>query len=345
MKHLFLAMYLGAAMTGGSPQTKATVSGTWRADSDNSWTRSNSERWVSLQLQYDGNNNGIGIPEREVPALADRRSDGPVHFTLRRDAGTIDFTGRITDGRGRGDFAFTPSADFISGMGRLGYVRLDDEDVWRFAIHDVSRDYVSDFKKAGYAPDVSDLIKTRIHGATPEFAQDVKAQGLGRPDIDDLVKMRIHGVTPEFIKAMRDMGYKDLPIDRLVELRIHGVTPEFITSFGDLGYKNLDLQDLVKLRIHGVTTQLVKELNDLGYKDLAVDDLVKLRIHGVTPAYIKQMRDAGYGGIKVDKLVEFRIHGVDEELIRSAKAHNFTNLSADDLIDLAIHGRRWLRTQ
>jgi hypothetical protein len=375
MKHLLFAMCLTGLMTGNAQQTAATarIEGTWRSDAENHWSRSDHERRVNLQMRHGDSNSGIGIPERDAPGLADRRADGPIHFTLRRDAGTFDFTGQMDEGRGRGDFTFTPDAGFVSGMAGLGYPRLSNDDVWRFAMHDVSRDYVSDFKKAGYSPDASDLIKSRIHGATPAFAQDVKAQGLGSPDIDELVKMRIHGVTPEFIKTMKDLGYKDLPIDQLVQLRIHGVTPdfirgmaalgfkdqalsdlvkfrihgvspEFIKSFSDLGYKSLDADDLVKMRIHGVSTEMVKDLNDLGYKNLPIEDLVKMRIHGVTPAYIKQMRDAGYGGVKIEKLVQFRIHGVDEDLIRRAKEHNFTNLSADDLIDLAIHGRRWLKT-
>ena len=380
MKQLFLAMCLAAAVVDGdwtataAPQTadRPTIQGTWRADYDNYWTRSNSERWISLQLQYDRGNTGFGVPERDVPGLADRRSDGPIQFTLRRDAGRLDFTGSISNGRARGEFAFTPSGDFINGMQRLGYSRLTDQEVWRFAMHDVSRDYVTEFRKAGYELDTSDLIKSRIHGATPAFAEQIQQETKTRLDIDELVKMRIHGVTPEFIQAMRDMGYKDLSMDTLVKLRIHGVTPdyikdmaalgfknqtlddlvkfrihgvnaEFIKTFADLGYKGLDADDLVKMRIHGVTPQFVRELSDLGYKNLPIEDLVRMRIHGVTPDYIRKMRDAGFPNIKVDRLVQFRIHGVDEDLIRRAKAHGFDNLSADDLVDLAIHGRRWLK--
>lgn len=120
MNHLLFAICLGAVVTSGGLQAKPTVEGTWRADSDNNWTRGNNERWISIQLQHGSSNNGIGIPERELPALADRRADGPIHFTLKRDAGLFDFTGRFTSGRGRGDFTFTPDAEFVSGMGRLG---------------------------------------------------------------------------------------------------------------------------------------------------------------------------------------------------------------------------------
>src|SRR5215207_5380559 len=322
MKHLLLALCLtvpiadiDTAEPARQPaDARPTVEGTWRTDFENSWTRNDRERWVSIQLRYDGGNSGFGLPEREVPALTDRRADGPVQFTLRRDAGRFDFTGRLENGRGRGEFAFTPSGDFVSAMGRLGYPRLSNDEIWRFAMHDVSRDYVTDFKNAGYQLDTSDLIKSRIHGATPAFAQQMSQETKTRMEIDQLVTMRIHGVTPEFIK-----------------------------TFSDLGYKNLDGDDLVKMRIHGVSAQFVRAVADLGYKDLPIDELVKMRIHGVTPEYIRRMRELGYPNIKVDRLVQFRIHGVDEDLIRRAKSHGFNDLSPDDLVDLAIHGRRWLK--
>lgn len=63
MNHLLFAICLSAAVTSGGFQAKPTVEGTWRADYDNYWTRANNQRWISIQLQHDGSNNGIGIPD------------------------------------------------------------------------------------------------------------------------------------------------------------------------------------------------------------------------------------------------------------------------------------------
>ena len=278
-------------------------------------------------------------------ARADRSARRrPIHFSLQRDAGLFDFTGEVSNGRGRGDFTFAPSADFKSGMQRLGYAQLSDKDLWRFAMHDVSAPTSRTSRTPATSSNTDDLIKSRIHGATPAFAQEIKQETSTRMEIDQLIKMRIHGVTPEFIKAMRDLGFKNETIDDFVKFRIHGVTPEFVKGWSDLGYKNLDGDDYVRMRIHGVTPEFVRELSDLGYKNLPMDDLVKMRIHGVTPDYIRKMKELGYPNIKVERLVQFRIHGVDEDLIRSARAHGFNNLSPTSR-DPAIHGRRWLKKE
>lgn len=376
MKHGFLALMLACALPGlvRDGAQPASINGTWSSDSGNYWSRNDNERWVSIQLERDDSHNSVSVPAHEVPSLVDESANGRVHFTVRRDAGTFTFDGNEQNGRAAGNFVFAVDPAYVSDMARLGYRGLSTDDLWRFATFDITRDYATGFKNAGYTLDRDELIKTRIHGATPAFVEQVQREGLGKPPIDDLITMRIHGVTPEFIKGMRDLGYNDLSIDKLVQLRIHGVspeyvrqmtangfknpsldrlvqfrihgvTPEFIKSFSDLGYKNLDADELVKMRIHGVSPEFVKALNDLGYKNIDIDDLVKMRIHGVTPDYIRQMREVGYGKEGVDQLVSFRIHGVNADFVRDLQSHGFKNLSADDLVDASIHGRRWIRSR
>ena len=60
-----------------------------------------------------------------APAGTNWTSPGTVRFSVRRDAGEVDFEGAFSAGRGSGTYRFTPHADYVTAMATAGYRGLD----------------------------------------------------------------------------------------------------------------------------------------------------------------------------------------------------------------------------
>jgi len=277
---------------------------------------------VHLNMVRDDSNWGTTYPRSDF-ALSDSdvnsATEKPVAFALKRDAGTIDFTGTFQNGEGVGRFNFTPNPEFAATLRSLGVNSeepLDDEQLFRLAMHGITTAFIRDMQSLGYHENLDTYIRFRIHGVTPEFIRDMNQLGY-KPDAEDAVRFRIHGVTPQFVRDMRDAGYSSVPAEELVRFRIHGVSPQFVRDLRDLGYTSLSSDDLVRFRIHGVSPEFVRELRDLGYSSVSADDLVRFRIHGVTADFIRELATAGYHNIPPDKLVQMKIRGLDPVSLRN----------------------------
>jgi len=58
--------------------------------------------------------------------------------------------------------------------------------------------------QAGYADlSLDDVVRTRIHKATPEFVRDLASVGYKGVAVANLVRMAIHGATSANIKALQ----------------------------------------------------------------------------------------------------------------------------------------------
>src|SRR5580692_4083081 len=296
--------------------------------------------------------------------------DSPVHFELHRDAGIMNFDGRFHNGEGSGKFTFVSSDEYVQGMKSLGYSGLDQEQLFAFAIHDVSRQFVKDMNDLGYRnlsaddlmafrihgvtpeftramiellpekPSPDNLVAMRIHGVSPEFTKKINSLLGKRFSVDDLVAFRIHGVSPDFVRSVHESVSKDVSADDLVAMRIHGADPEFVKSMAALMGRNLPVDQLVAFRIHGVSPEFTEQIQQLVEKNISSDDLVAFRIHGVSPEFVRSMKEAGYPKISPDQLVAMRIHGVDANFVKEVREHGYKDPTIDDLIELRIHGLR-----
>ena len=309
MKVLATAALLGLALLLPPATASAAIEGRWILDFDRDGggaqlTMKRNDRWGNWS-----NSHGIELSDFQGLARPGSSTEVPARFALVRDAGIITFEGRLDSQGGSGRFSFVPAPGFAEAMAREGAGPLSEEQVFSAAIHDVSRQLVSELSALGYRNlGFETLVSMRIHGASPQNIRDLQSLGYDHLSSDSLVSMRIHGATPEFIRELKAAGYEGLSTDSLVSMRIHGASPEFVRDLKALGYEHLSADDLVSMRIHGVSPEYIRGLQDLGYRRLSVDQLVSMRIHGVSLEYARRMLAAD-PAVSADELVNARIHG------------------------------------
>jgi hypothetical protein len=229
----------------------ATTAGTWTLDS--------ADESGKVQFSLQGSS-GDGHFNTSSPwALTDLRgldwagtAKHDVHFTIQRDAGSIDCEGFVQDQRGGGLFSFKPNPQYVPEMAKLGF-SFQDESLLSATLFDVSFEFARAMKSTQVRGlDADKLFAFKIHGVTPEFIRDLRAAGLEAADAGKLIAFRIHGVSPEFAGEISHLGFPHAPADKLIALRIHQVTPEYITGLRAKGLQNLTLDQLISMRIHGI---------------------------------------------------------------------------------------------
>jgi hypothetical protein len=272
-----MGMLLG--LFSGSAAAHDSVEGKWAGQlrPDN---RINLSHTVRSKLSNKRFHDSSTMPLDNLSGLASANSStsSAVQFELRRDSGTIYYTGSFGGGGGQGDFRFLPNADFAQEMGAMGYKDLSVDHFFMMAVHDVNREFINQIKAFGY--------------------NDVT--------VDQLFSMRIHHVTPDFIQSLKDAGYSNVTVDNLISMRIHGADVEYIREVKSLGYDNLSGDQIISMRIHKVTVPYIKEMRSLGYNDLSAGDLVRLRIHRVTTEFVDQLNKSGQTGLSANELIRLR---------------------------------------
>ena len=340
---LALSLSLFAAFTPSEVTAQVETTVTYQEESDDlhgDWELEASRYGLHLSLMFDSRGrSGFTVLAEDLYGLTAGRN---VVFKLERDAGTFFFEGEVeADGNdyyGEGECHFRSNPDYIDKMDDLGYRVRSRRDAFKLALLDVSLSFAQGIKDAGYDRlSLDRLVEMRIHGATPDFINELDRLGYRGLSPSKLVEMRIHRATVEYIEELRNLGYSDLDPDELVEMRIHRVDPEYIRELGDLGMRHLSPSKLVEMSIHRVTASYVRELSELGYNNLKPDKLVEMSIHRVDPSYVRELTELGLDDLAPSKLVEMRIHRVEPSYIKSLKGLGYDRVDPDDLVAMSIH--------
>lgn len=297
--------------------------------------------FVHLRLVEPHSSSGEDIAVSTLDGLTDAQltgPGGPVHFRVKRDAGTFTFEGVLHNGVGAGTFSFTPDPAFPAALEKRGFARPTAQEQYEMAREDIGFAFLDELNRQGYAkPDTSELVRAGEHGVNVRYLHDMDAAGYRVGSLPSLITLRDHGVTAAYIRALHDAGYKNLPVDTVRRARDHGITADYMNGLRDAGFGSLPIEDLIRTRDHGVTPEFIKAMTDAGYARLSLHDLVDARDHGVTPDFIHDLATSGYTKLSLDEVVRARDHGVTSDFVRSMRELGYT-MPLEELIRARDHG-------
>jgi hypothetical protein len=230
-----------------------------------------------------------------------------VNFSIVREAGTFVCEGYFREGKGAGFWTLTTNPNFVSAMRSRGYDRLDDEDLLRAALHNLTTKYVDDLKAAGYDRlEFSQLNRAATHDITLQFIREMQSAGYQGLTMDELIRARNHDVDSAYVKEVRAMGFDKQPLESLIRLRNHEITQGFIDQMRSAGFENLSIEELIRLKNHDITAEFVNELKAEGYAPLSPEVAVRLKNHDVDRDFIRRVKAKGFTNLSLEQLIRLR---------------------------------------
>ncbi|KXJ98645.1 MAG: peptidase M56 BlaR1 [Acidobacteria bacterium OLB17] len=244
--------------------------------------------------------NGNSYRFSEISGLTQNQTqNGPVSFSVVREAGRVDFVGSFNNGNGSGTFTFTPDRSYFDRMQQRGFDFYKEEP----AEENIVRSSFEDRALAAFFLNV-----------TAAKADDLVAANFGSLDIDDLFKATIFKIDGKFMSEMKATGFPDLSMEDLVKARIFKIDANYVSQIRAMGYDSGDFERLVKFRIFKVTPEFLNELRSAGLTNISAEDIVKCRIFNIDADFVRKER-AKDPNVTIEDLVKMRI-GIGKNFLR-----------------------------
>jgi len=332
-------------------------------DNEGTWFATIKGDQVNIRFESgeDGknNNNNHSFSLAELKNLP-RGSEGK--FSISREAGTMNFTGKFENSTGMGNYTFSSNEDFISFLSKEGISNIKEKDKMVFFMINVKRSYLAGIKALGYE-DISkdNLIPLVALNVTPEYIKSLKTAGLKNVTLGDLIPLKALNVDADFIKGIKESGFTNITADKMITFKSQGITGEYLknaksadeesrtatspaapvkTSSSKKPQKNTaedtegdeKLNRLITRKVMNITPEFAKSFSAQGLK-VSEDNLIAMKSLGVSPDYYASFVSRGLK-VSDDNLIAMKSLGVTADYFESFKTAGLTGLTADQIISL-----------
>jgi predicted XRE-type DNA-binding protein len=259
------------------------LSGSWQL------TREAPTGRIELRLWLDGEQHSmfggdVGRFDADRLRLSDAAIDGApaqVTFSLRRDAGTFQFSGVLGNGRGTGPFTLTPNEVFVQGMAQRGLALSEPRDVLTAAIVDLTLPYIDSIRAAGY-PDLSfeHYIGFRAVGVTPQSIAEMQSL-FGHVSSGEMESAAAMHITKAYVDEIHSMGIGQVTIERAITFKALRIDKSYVAQLAQMGYPDLSPDNIVTFKAMHIDEAYINHLAAHGLKHLTAEQLIQMKAAGL----------------------------------------------------------------
>jgi len=202
-------------------------------------------------------------------------------FSIRREAGTFDFTGTLTKDGGSGQYAFTPSGTFVNGLASRNIQADSVHDIMSAASVDLTLSYIDSIGAAGY-PNLSfeKLLAFRAVGATPSSIAELRSV-FGSLSAEDVVSTSALHVTRAYVQELHGMGVDSITPERAVTFKALHIDKGYIAELARMGFAHMNPQDIVSFKAMHIDAAYLQHLRSHGLKNLTAQQVIEMKATGL----------------------------------------------------------------
>lgn len=297
---------------------------------------------ISIQFKRDGDAhensfNSTTFSLSEFPNLP-RGQAGT--FSLTREAGTMNFTGKFEGDHGMGRYKFAADAQYAAYMNGQG-ITLSEQDQLTFFFVDIKKSYLQMLKEEGYTSvGKHTLIPLAALKVDQQYIRSMKSKF---KDIgpQNLITLKALNITESYITDIQNAGYKDISPNQIVTFKAQGIDKDYLAKVKSAARKNDDevsADDIVTLKALDIDDEYVNSFKAVGFDKLTAREVIPMKSLGITAEFVKSIQDMGFKDVTPSEVLPFKAQNITPEYIASFREVGLTNISAKDIVPMKAVG-------
>ncbi|TKC13281.1 M56 family metallopeptidase [Pedobacter polaris] len=339
---VFVSLFNEPVAFGKSAKTNAKSNNKFmQVSNKGTWFATIKKDKISIRFEDEESNNNYSNNDFLITEFKNLPTTEKGTFSLTREAGTIQFTGKFEGNAGMGNYEFNADESFFAFLEKEGIKANKEKDGMVFYMVKLKRDFIKMLKNQGYTQvSKNDLIPLCAMNVTGEYISSLKNAGLDDLSLQNIIPLKALDVDAAFIKDIKSSGYNNITASKLITLKAQGIDGAFLKAAKNASNESDNAGSVAKAtkapKINTRTDHKTNEYNDED-DDEELGMAIAKKAMNITPAYIKEFDAAGFK-FSDDELLAMKALGITPEYCKSFDVLGLGKLSSESFAAMKALG-------